>query len=318
MGPSARRAGGRRDGDDQRTGACADHRRSHGNDARVGRRRGAREVSAPSAGRVPSMSISLRRRRALLVPRVAELAASRVVQLAAVAALMAWAVHAHARDLGAPLWIDEGISLGVAQHALSAIPGVLVQDGAPPLFYVLLHLWGSAFGFTGRSGHGFSLACAVLAIPAAYTAACVPFGGRAGVLAAAVVALDPFAATYAIEIRMYSLLLLVGLLATGALLRALVVHPGHRGWAVAGAVAVAAVMYTHNWGLFYTAAAGLVWLALVAAAPRDGRRPVVVSGLIVFAGALVLLAPWIPTLLDQTRHTRAPWSHAPPLASIGH
>src|SRR5438874_2720850 len=84
-------------------------------------------------------------------------------------------------------------------------------------------------------------------IAAAAWAARRPFGLAAAAAAAAIVALDPFVATYAIEVRMYTLLLLCGLLATGAFLRAFVVHPGHRGWAGALAVALAAILYTHNW-----------------------------------------------------------------------
>jgi mannosyltransferase len=249
--------------------------------------------------------------------RAGRLAAARVPELLGIALLMAWAVHARTRDLGAPLWIDEGISMGIARHPLTAIGPLLRQDGSPPLFYVLLHWWTGLFGATVRSGHALALLFAVLAIPAAAWAAWRPFGPRAGVAAAAIVALDPFAAGYADELRMYSLLLLCGLLATGAFLRAFVVAPGHRGWSATFAVALAAVLYAHNWGLFFGAAAGLAWLMLVAVAgPR--RRALLTGGLVAFGGAALLFAPWVPTVLDQAAHTGAPWSHAPGPASIGH
>ncbi|QEC46380.1 hypothetical protein FSW04_01485 [Baekduia soli] len=249
-------------------------------------------------------------------PRVDRLIAGRLPVFVALVGLMAWAVHARTRDLGAPLWIDEGISFGVAHHPLWAIPGVLRQDGAPPLFYMLLHVWTAVLGSTVRSGHVLSLLFAVLAIPAAFWATGGVFGRRAGVFAAVLVALDPFAATYAIEVRMYSMLLLMGLLATGAFLRAFVVAPGHRGWALGVAGALAAVMYTHNWGLFYVAAAGLVWLCLVAASGRPLRRQLMISGAIGFGGALVLFLPWLPIVVVQAQHTGAPWSHAPHWKSI--
>jgi hypothetical protein len=248
--------------------------------------------------------------------RVTRATMGRVAEITAVALLTAWAVHAHTRDLAAPLWIDEGISLGIAHHSLTAIPGVLRQDGSPPLFYVLLHAWTGVFGGTVRSGHALSLLLAAAAVPAAWWAAAGVFGPAAGVATAAIVALDPFAGTYAVEIRMYSLLLLLGLLATGTFLRAFVVAPGHRGWAAAFAVSLAAVFYTHNWGLFLGAAAGLAWLGLLAAGGTQ-RRALLTSGLIGFGGALVLFAPWLPIVLDQARHTGAPWSHAPHWKSVG-
>ena len=180
---------------------------------------------------------------------------------------------------------------------------------------MLLHGWTALLGTSVRSGHALALLFAVLAVPAAAWAAWRPFGARAGLAAAAIVALDPFAATYADELRMYSLLLLCGLLATGAFLRAFVVAPGHRRWAAAFAVALAAVFYTHNWGLFFGAAAGLAWLVLlVAGGPQ--RRALMIGGLIGFGGAALLFAPWVPTVLDQAAHTGAPWSHAPSPASI--
>src|SRR5436309_11413984 len=56
-------------------------------------------------------------------------------------ALVAAAVRLRTHALGAHLWIDEGISVGISSHPLGEIPGLLRQDGSPPLYYVLLHWW---------------------------------------------------------------------------------------------------------------------------------------------------------------------------------
>ena len=50
------------------------------------------------------------------------------------------------RALGASLWMDEGLSIGIASQPFFDIPGVLKQDGAPPLYYLLLHVWMQLFG----------------------------------------------------------------------------------------------------------------------------------------------------------------------------
>src|SRR6476661_8395125 len=68
------------------------------------------------------------------------------------------------RELGIGFWIDEGLSVGIADRPLGDIPGVLRQDGSPPLYYVLLHLWMGAFGNAEGVVRGFSLACALLAV----------------------------------------------------------------------------------------------------------------------------------------------------------
>jgi mannosyltransferase len=231
--------------------------------------------------------------------------------LGAVAAALAVAVAAaalRAHALAAPLWMDEGISLGIASHPLAAIPSLLREDGSPPLYYLTLHVWMAAFGSTPTAAHALSLTFFALAVPAAVWAAWTPFGPVAGALAGALVALDPFTAYYADDARMYTLVLLLGLLATGAFVRAFALR--RRAHAGLFAVLLAALLYTHNWALFYAGATAAAYVALLAAGP--GRRGLSRDGAIAFGGAALLFAPWLPTLAFQAAHTGAPWSTAPP------
>jgi mannosyltransferase len=225
---------------------------------------------------------------------------------AAVVALSGLAAVLRLRALSAPYWIDEGISVGVSSHPLGAIPGVLRQDGSPPLYYLLLHVWMGLFGSAPKATHSLSAALAIACVPAAWWAV-APFGAWAGLVAAGVMALDPFVGLYADETRMYSLLLLLALLVCGAFLRAFVAR--RRAHVATFAVLVALALYAHAWGAFLVVAAGLAWLALVIVGPD--RRGVARDGALAFAGAAVLFAPWVPTLLYQAHHTGAPWSHRP-------
>jgi mannosyltransferase len=236
--------------------------------------------------------------------RLAVRAAGWPLEVTVVAVLAVLAFELRRRALGASLWIDEGISVGIASHPLSEIPGLLRQDGSPPLFYILLHWWIGIFGSTESSTHAFTAASAILCVPAAWWAA-RPFGRAAGLAAAAILAVSPFVGLYADETRMYSLVLLLTLLATGAFLRAFVLR--RRAYVAVFAALLAAVLYTHAWGAFYAASAGLAWLGLLAWGPD--RRRVAIDGLLAFGGSLVLFAPWLPTLAYQTAHTGAPWSH---------
>ena len=54
--------------------------------------------------------------------------------------LVAGSVLLRTRQLDVGFWIDEGLSVGIADRPLGDIPGVLRQDGSPPLYYVLLNL----------------------------------------------------------------------------------------------------------------------------------------------------------------------------------
>jgi mannosyltransferase len=211
------------------------------------------------------------------------------------------------RALGAPLWMDEGISVGIASHPLGAIPSVLREDGSPPLYYLVLHVWMAIFGSTPTAVHTLSTVFLCLAVPAAVWAAWAPFGPAAGGLAGALVALDPFVVYYADDARMYTLVLLLALLATGSFVRAFVLRRRAHAWVFA--VLLAALLYAHNWALFFAAAAGAAYLGLLAVG--DDRHALLRDGLIGFGGAALLFAPWLPSLAFQAAHTGAPWSSVP-------
>src|SRR3954471_20661140 len=44
------------------------------------------------------------------------------------------------------LWADEVLSVNIAKLPLDRIPHALRHDGAPPLYYLLLHVWMRVFG----------------------------------------------------------------------------------------------------------------------------------------------------------------------------
>jgi mannosyltransferase len=183
---------------------------------------------------------------------------------------------------------------------------VLRQDGSPPLYYALLHVWMSLFGTSPSATHALSAILAIACVPAAWWAV-APFGTWVGLTAAGVMALDPYVGLYADETRMYSLVLLLALLVCGAFLRAFVLR--RRGHLATFAVLAALSLYAHAWGVFLVLGAGVAWLALLVVGPH--RRALARDGVLAFGGAALLFAPWLPTLLYQAAHTAAPWSHRP-------
>ena len=74
------------------------------------------------------------------------------------------------RELGIGFWIDEGLSVGIADRPLGDIPLALREDGSPPLYYMLLHFWLDIAGRSEAGVRGLSLLFALLAIPAAWWA----------------------------------------------------------------------------------------------------------------------------------------------------
>jgi mannosyltransferase len=241
-----------------------------------------------------------------------------------VGGLMLLSIVLRARDCDVGFWIDEGLSVGIADRPLSDIPAALRLDGSPPLYYSLLHVWMAVLGTTETATHALSLLFAVLAVPAAWWAARGLFGPTAGLAAALLAATNPFLTHYAQETRMYALVALLGILACGTFGRAYVLagtdaappRAVRRRWAAAFAVALAALMYTHNWALFFAAGCGLTWLVLLFAAHGEARRELLMDGLLGFGGAILLFAPWLPTLAFQVQHTGAPWSNSPGLDDL--
>ena len=210
-------------------------------------------------------------------------------------------------------WIDEGIAVGIASHDLADIPRILGQDGNPPLYYLLLHGWMALFGEPARRRRARCRSCSRCwrsrrrSGPGAAV-----FDRRAGALAAAGAAGSPFLTYYAQETRMYSLVVLLSILASASFALAFV--RGERRHVAWLGLWLGLLLYTHTWGLFLAAAMGdRVAGAVAARAGRRARRRVGWPAVL----ALVY-APWLPSVVSQAAHTAAPWAERPsPLLLLG-
>ena len=210
------------------------------------------------------------------------------------------------------LWIDEGLSVGVASKPLGRLHEVLRGDGAPPLYYLLLKGWMAAFGRSELALHALSLVFALAMIPVALWAGWSLFGRKAGWICAVLTATNPLLTAFSVEARSYSLVALLALVMVATFLHAFAF--GRRRMLPALVVSTTLLLYTHNWGLYLVAGAAVA-LAPIALLRADRRRLVVDSAL-AFGAVGVLFLPWVPTLLDQTRHTGAPWSPIPDVRDL--
>ena len=250
------------------------------------------------------------RRRAL--PRVPALDSARLRVLLGLLGLLALSFWLRTAALGEPYWIDEGLSLGISSHALVDIPGVLRQDGSPPLYYMLLHVWVDLFGSGEVATQSLSLVFSLATIPVGLWAGWSLFGERAGWLCAAACALNPFLTTFTHDARMYTLVMLLSIVIAACFAHAFVYR--RRGHLIPFAIAIALLLYTHNWGLFV--GAGAVVALVVCWRAADDRRGLIRDALLAFGGVALAFAPWLPTLAYQATHTGAPWSQAPPIDQL--
>ena len=203
------------------------------------------------------------------------------------------------------LWLDEALTVNIAGQPLHEIPSYLKRDGAPPLFYVLLHDWMGLFGTSDVAVRSLAGVFGVATIPLAWLAG-GRLAGRKGAWAAMLlVATSPFAVRYGTEARMYSLVALLTVLGFLALDRAL--RAPRAGNLVAVASVTALLLYSHYWSV-YLLATTMLWLLYQAwrgrPAWRRGARAALAASVV---GCLAFL-PWVPTFLYQSQHTGTPWA----------
>jgi mannosyltransferase len=238
---------------------------------------------------------------------VRSLPSSFVLPAAVLVVLLAVSYLLRTESLGESLWMDEGLSIGIASQPLFDIPSVLRVDGSPPVYYMLLSIWMDLVGTGPGETQGLSVFIALLSVPGGMWAGWSLFGRRAGLVCAALCAVNPFLTQFAQETRMYSLMLVLSLLATAAFLH--VFAFGRRGYLPLFFVLLALMLYTHNWGLFL--AVGLVCALVPCWYVSENRHSFWKDALIGFGGAGLLYLPWLPTLLHQIQHTGAPWLNPP-------
>ena len=229
-----------------------------------------------------------------------------------VAFLAGFSLALRTQAIHARYWIDEGLSVGIASHPLADIPGVLRQDGSPPLYYLILSLWIRVFGFGEGDTHALSVGLAVLCVPTAFLAARAMFGTRAGWIAALLMAMNPFLTYYAQETRMYALVALLSTIVAGTFVLAFVQR--RRAWLPVFALALVLLVYSHNWGLFLAVGTGAALLALLGGAPD--RRSLLRDAILAYGAVALAYAPWLPSLVFQARHTGAPWTDAPSMKAL--
>ena len=203
------------------------------------------------------------------------------------------------------LWLDEALTVNIARLPVHDIPAYLKRDGAPPLYYVLLHYWTGVFGPSDVAVRSLAGLFGVATIPLAWLAG-QRLGGRTAAWAAMLlVGTSPFAVHYDTEARMYSLVALLTVLGFLALDRAL------RNPRAANLVAVAVVtgllLYTHYWSI-YLLATTMLWLVFQAGWGRPEWRRGARSALTAAVVGCVTFLPWVPIFLFQSNHTGTPWA----------
>ncbi len=207
-------------------------------------------------------------------------------------------------ELGAPsFWLDEVHSFDTAsQPNWESIYGILSVGGNPPFYdSILLHSWMKL-----GSGEFFlrflTVMTGVLSIAVAYLLGRVLFGIHVGLLSAFLLAISALHTYYSKEIRMYVPMALLTSLALFFLYKA--TKRGHWWHWVGYAVCAALAFYTHYYAVLTFIAVSL-FLGIKSVVMKDWLqlRSLALGNTL----AVLFLAPWLPTFLNQVRHDPVHW-----------
>ncbi len=215
---------------------------------------------------------------------------SRSYYLAAISLLIlvAFAVRAVSLDAQS-LWRDEVDALRFATVPWSEMLSTFTRPGwNGPLYFLLLRGWVTLTGTSEYAMRFFSLAFGVLCVPLVYALGHRLFNRSVGLIAALLVASSPYLTWYGQEVKMYTLVLALALLAVYAQkagLHCVVEGKGWRWWAVQ-VVATSLAFYSHILAALLIPIQTLLYLTWW---PQTRRR---------WVGALVSLAcltlPYLP------------------------
>jgi hypothetical protein len=182
-------------------------------------------------------------------------------------------------------WADEFLTVTLLKRGLAEMLATIpTEEGMPPLYYLLAWLWTKPFGAGEAALRSLSALFGAATVPVAYLAGRdLARSRRAGLVTAALVAVNPLLVWYSQEARSYALLVLLTTLSFWFFVRAL--DDGRplplAGWAASSALALA----THYFAIFPVAVEA-IWLVIAGHGRR--RSAIVATGAVMVAGAALV------------------------------
>ena len=211
-------------------------------------------------------------------------------------------------------WFDEALSTRLAAHdTLRALLTALRGDVHPPLYFLLLHYWIRWCGDSDVALRSLSVLFGLLTIVPLYALARMIMSRGPALLGCVLFACSSFQVWYAQEARMYSLLGLLSVCATLALLKLLL--QSRWVWALIYGAAAAALLYTQYMGALLLAAHGVTALAYLAAHTHVQPAKLLLRGCGACVFALLLLLPWLDTFCVHLHRVSADFWAARPAAA---
>ena len=190
-------------------------------------------------------------------------------------------------------YYDEIVTAGLTRASFSALAsGVARDNGNPPLFWLLAKAAVTLFGDSETVLRGITVLAGTAALPSFGLLGRRLFGVRAGLIAAALLALSPLSLEFSTEARVYPIVQLLAITATLCFIlwleyrRPLLLVPY--------VLLIVLGCWSHYYFAFIPIAHGLAVLAT-----RDLRR--CLHWLASMLAAALLYSPWLPVFLRQVQ-----------------
>ena len=196
-------------------------------------------------------------------------------------------------------WTDEGLTPLRASYSLAEILGneITIQEGVgkdthPPLYYLIIHFSRQMLGETDFAYRYPSLLAGVLLIPLLFQFGRRLQGNGLGLMAAMLTAVNPLQIWYSNEARMYTILALLGALASYVLWRALTTGAWRR-YLPPYLLLAGLTIYTHYTAVFLIGVQGLFWAWFLW---HNGQRRLIVGTAVTLT---ILAIPLIPFTIPR-------------------
>ena len=203
---------------------------------------------------------------------------------------------------GQSVWFDEGYSIILAKQPIGELIALTGVDAHPPLYYLLLKMWGTIFGWSEFALRSLSAIFVSLSVGGMFLIVRKLFTARVAMVTLPFLVLAPFVLRYGYEIRMYALVIFIGVLATLVLLYASE-RKRTRLWIVYAILVALGMLTLYMSVVIWLAHA--VWL-FVNWKDRSWRTLFKQPWVLAFIGAAALFAAYIPTLVHQLTHSALP------------
>jgi mannosyltransferase len=211
------------------------------------------------------------------------------------------------------VWLDEIHTMNEANPNFSLAEvyrAVIAGEQIPPLYFYIVYFLFKIFGYYEIVARLFSAIVAVASLYAFYVLGKEFINKKAGLICAALLALNYFHLYYSQEARPYMFLLLFTLLSMLHLVRYLKFQK--RKNALLFGVFSALMVHSHFFALFVLFSECMILLFFMVICEKENRKSFVIDCLLSGLAALVLLLPALPMFLGVTKISSF-WIPAPTL-----